>query len=94
METRVFLKYFVHGCCKVDYLREICNKSPIDILYIDETKLDSSKPDAQFEIPGYHYLPFRKDRSKNGGGTVFFIRKGLITKRLKGLKEIFLKQFV
>ena len=37
---------------KVDYLRKICSKSPIDTLCIGETKLDSSYPDAQLEIPG------------------------------------------
>ena len=35
-----------HLSSKIDYLREICSKSPIDILCIDETKLDSSYPDA------------------------------------------------
>ena len=38
---------------KIDYLREIWSKSPIDILCIDQAKLDSSYPDAQFEIPGH-----------------------------------------
>ena len=42
-----------HLSSKIDYLREIYIKSPIDILSIDETKLDSSHQDAQFEIPGY-----------------------------------------
>ena len=75
-----------HLSSKIDYLREICSKSPIDILCIDETKLDSSYPDAQFEIPGYQYPPYRKDRNKNGGGKIVFIREGLITKRLKAFK--------
>ena len=42
-----------HLSNKIDYLREICSKSPIDILRIDETKLDSSYSDAQLEMPGY-----------------------------------------
>ena len=41
---------------------------------------------AQFEIPGYQYLPYRKDRNKNGGGNIVFIREGLITKRLKAFQ--------
>ena len=33
-------------------LREICRKSSIDILYIDETELDATYPDAQVHIIG------------------------------------------
>ena len=35
---------------KIISLREILLKAPIDILCIDETKLDDSFPDAQFLI--------------------------------------------
>ena len=35
---------------KIIYLREICLKTSIDILCVDETKLDSSYPNAQFHI--------------------------------------------
>ena len=72
-----------HLSSKIDYLREICSKSPIDILCIDETTLDSSYPDVQFEIPGYQYPLYREDRNKNGGNKIVFIREGLINKRLK-----------
>ena len=75
-----------HLSSKIGYLRGSCSKSPIDILCIDETKLDSSYPDAQFEIPGYQYPPYRKDRNKNGGGKIVFIGEGLITKRLKAFE--------
>ena len=75
-----------HLSSKIGYLRGTCSKSPIDILSIVETKLDSSYPDAQFQIPDYQYPPYRKDRNKNGGGKIVFIRKGLITKRLKAFE--------
>ena len=75
-----------HLSSKIDYLREICSKSRIDVLCIDETKLDSSYPHAQFEIPGYQYPPYRRHRNKNGGVKIVFIREGLITKRLKAFK--------
>ena len=55
-------------------------KAPIDILCIDETKLDSSFPDAQFKIGGYQFPPFRKDRNTKGGGKLVFIRHGLLVK--------------
>ena len=44
---------------KITQLREVCGKPPIDLLCIDETKLDASFSDAQFHIEGYQYLPFR-----------------------------------
>ena len=67
-------------------MTNIESKSPIDNLCIDETKLDSSYPDAQFKIPGYQCLPYRKDRNKNGDGKIVFIREGLITLRLKAFE--------
>ena len=53
---------------KIINLREILLKAPIDILCIDETKLDAFFPDAQFLIDNYHFPPFRKDRNSKGGG--------------------------
>ena len=35
---------------KINHLHEICKDSPIDILCVDEIKLDSSYHDAQFQI--------------------------------------------
>ena len=34
---------------KISQLREICKESPIQILCLDETKIDSSYPNAQFK---------------------------------------------
>ena len=71
---------------KIIYLREICLKTSIDILCVDETKLDSSYPNAQFHIDGYQFPPFRKDRNKYGGGKMVYIREGIIAKRLENLE--------
>ena len=38
---------------KIDALRQICKISPLEILCVDETKLDSSLPDSQFKIDRY-----------------------------------------
>ena len=38
---------------KIISLRELANKAPIDILCIDETKIDESFPDSQFFIENY-----------------------------------------
>ena len=71
---------------KIDFLREICKKAPFDILCVDETKIDSSFPDAQFHIEGYQYPPFRRDRDENGGGKIVYIKEGIITKRISNLE--------
>ena len=42
---------------KIDQLRDICKKASVDILCIDETKIDSSFPDSQFYIEGYQFPP-------------------------------------
>ena len=63
-----------HLPSKIDYLSSICSKSRIDILCLDETKLEFSYPGAQFEIPGYQYPPCRKGRNKNGGGKNSFYK--------------------
>ena len=62
---------------KINHLREICKESPIDILCVDETKIDSSYPHAQFQINDYQFPPFRRDRNKYEGGKIMFIRQGL-----------------
>ena len=38
---------------KFDSLRQICIMSPLEILWVDETKLDRSFPNSQFKINGY-----------------------------------------
>ena len=37
---------------KIVNLREICRESSIDILHVDEAKLDATYPDAQVHIIG------------------------------------------
>lgn len=51
---------------KFDQLKEVIGKN-IDILTIQETKLDSSFPVAQFLIDGYSER-YRMDRNRHGGG--------------------------
>ena len=71
---------------KIINLREICLKSSIDILCVDETKLDASYPNAQFHIGGYQFSPFRRDRNKHGGGKMVFVRNSIIAKGLESLE--------
>ena len=54
-----FISYFnVNSLSnKVDALRQICKISPLEILCVDATKLDSSFPNSQFRIDGYVFPP-------------------------------------
>ena len=71
---------------KIDASRQICKTAALEILCIDETKLDSSFPNSQFRTDGYIFPPYRRDRDNHGGGKMVFIIEGLITKRLGKLE--------
>ena len=49
--------------------------------------LDGPFTDAQFHIEGYRYPPLRRDRDKNGGRKMIFIREGLIAKILYAYED-------
>ena len=67
---------------------QVCDKYvwKVDILCVDETKLDASYPNAQFHIGGYQFSPFRRDRNKHGGGKIVFVRNSIIAKGLESLE--------
>ena len=67
---------------KIIDVREVIGKVSLDYFVISETKLDESFLSAQFNISNYE-IRNRRDRDKNGGGLIEFVRKGFITKRLK-----------
>ena len=56
-----------------------CN---INILTIAETKLDSTFPTAQSIVEGCKE-PFRKDRNKNGGGLLVYVKEDIPSRELK-----------
>ena len=60
----------------------VLSNAPIDVLCVDETKLDSSFPDHQFKIEGDQFPTFRRDRNSNGGGKLVYLREGFIVKRI------------
>ena len=53
---------------KIISLSEVFSKTPIDILFVDETKPGASFPDHQFKILGYQSPPLRRDRNSKGCG--------------------------
>ena len=69
---------------KIVDLRCILKEIGLECISISETKLDSSFPDSQFKIDGYHFPPFRKDRNCHGEGLMVFVKSDII---VTGLTE-------
>ena len=67
-------------------LAEILGQSMLDILSVQETKLDSSFPDSQFMVPGYRL--HRKDHQRNSGGLLMLIRDDIPHVRRYDLENI------
>ena len=65
---------------KLDQLSEIIGKN-IDILTVQETKLDSSFPSGQLVLTGYSE-PYRLDRNRDGGGVLIYVREDIPSKLL------------
>ena len=53
----------------------------IDIIVVNESKIDASFTQQQFAIDGYH-LPYRRDRNAFGGGIMIFIREDIPCREL------------
>ena len=49
--------------------------SPLEVLAINESKLDGSINDGEIHIPGYVII--RKDRNRHGGGVALYIKESL-----------------
>ncbi|XP_060579019.1 uncharacterized protein LOC132735993 [Ruditapes philippinarum] len=69
---------------KFDFLKEILIKNIVDILFIAETKLDGSFPDAQWQVNGYHL--WRADRNDKGGGIAVYLRSDIAGDRKSNLE--------
>ena len=59
----------------IDEIRYILINSPLEVLAINESKLDDTISDTEVYIPGYVII--RKDRSRSGGGVALYIRENL-----------------
>ena len=56
------------------------------VIVISETKIDSSYPNSQFNLPGYHM--YRKDRKKGGGGLLIYFSSTLPSKKKGPAKDL------
>jgi len=62
----------------IDELRVLLSDNPLDILSINETRLDGSVTDDEVHIPGYDII--RHDREHNGrfgGGVCIYVRSNI-----------------
>lgn len=59
----------------IDELRICMNDKEIDVLAINETRMDDSVPTQSIAIQGYNWIP--KNRNRSGGGIGFFVRDSI-----------------
>ena len=67
---------------KISDIREVFGKLQLDYFVLSEAKTDENFPAAQFNIHDYK-IRNRRDRDKQRGELIEFVRKGFITKRMK-----------
>lgn len=70
---------------KIDMLADLIS-GRIDILFISETKIDSTFPTPQFFIFGFS-PPYRLDRSQHGGGLLCYVRSDIPSKLMPSLNN-------
>ena len=88
-----FPKNLISGHLNINGLRnkffeihDILKDNLLDLFFISETKLDSSFPNAQFQVPGFKY--YRVDRNAHGGGIAAYIRSDLPHRRRPDLESV------
>jgi hypothetical protein len=69
----------------IDQLRSYLVNKPVDILSINETRLDDSIDNAEVHIQGYNL--YRKDRCRFGGGVAIYARDVLNVKNRSQLVQ-------
>ena len=69
---------------KFDQLKLIIQEY-VDILVVQETKIDLSFPKNQFDIDGFSQ-PFRLDKNLSSGGVMIFIRDTILATHLNDFK--------
>ena len=67
---------------KIHEVREDFGDLLLDYFVLAETKINDEFPNSQFIIENYE-IRKRRDRTKNGGGLIEFVRKGLTHKPMK-----------
>ena len=66
---------------KFEELVELIRKLNAHVIFVGETKIDSTYPNSQFNISGYSL--FCNDRKKGGGGILAYVSSAIPCKRIK-----------
>ena len=69
----------------IDELRVAMINQPLDILPINDSKLDDNDSDNMLSLHGYTLV--RRDRNKKGGGVCVYLHDSLSFKRLHEFEE-------
>lgn len=64
---------------KHEYIKDLLHRNLIDLLFLSETKIDASFPDAQFTVN--NFTMYRSDRNQYGGGIISYVRSDLAVDR-------------
>ena len=59
----------------IDELRAVLVNSPLEVMAVNETRLDESIPDELFSVPGYNVI--RIDRYRQGGGVAIYLKESI-----------------
>ena len=59
----------------IDELKILLAIYPLDVISINETRLDQGILNSEIHIPGYEIV--RRDRNRNGGGVCFYIKTAM-----------------
>ena len=70
----------------IDELRVVMLNQPLDILAINESKLDDNDSDNMLSLDG-GYILVRRGKNKQGGGVCVYLRDSLSFKRLHEFEE-------
>ncbi|CAB4039115.1 RNA-directed DNA polymerase from transposon X-element [Paramuricea clavata] len=66
---------------KLEELKILIENFKAQVIFLSETKIDSSYPSEQFMLNGYTI--YRKDRVKGGGGLMAYFSSNIPSKKLK-----------
>ena len=59
----------------IDKLRILLANHPLDVISINETRLDKGILNSEIYIPRYEIVP--RDRNRNGGSVCFYIKRAI-----------------
>jgi exonuclease III len=71
---------------KLDQVRLLVSESGLDLLCLNETKIDESVSDADISIPNFDI--YRRDRNKHGGGVLIYVSSRINSTYVKTINLI------